>query len=38
MADKKKYLSNDDTQNYYFSRLQLVVGSHSTEWTKQLNE
>ena len=32
MADKLMYISNDDTQNYPFSRLQLVVEmfGHST--------
>ena len=32
------YIPNDDTQNYPFSRLELVVHKfeHSTKWTKQL--
>ena len=32
MADKLMYITNDDTQNYPFCRLQLVVGTfgHST--------
>ena len=34
MADKLKYIPNDDTQNYHFCRLQLVVETRNT----QLNE
>ena len=37
MADKLIYLSNDDTQNYPFFRLQLVVKTigHLTQWINQ---
>ena len=33
------YIPNDDTQNYPFSRLELVVKifEHSTEWSNQSN-
>ena len=38
MADKFIYIPNDDTQNYPFCRLNLVVKTfgHSTKWTTQL--
>ena len=37
MADKFMYIPNDETQNYPFCRLQLVVKTfgHSTKWTNQ---
>ena len=37
MANKLKYIPNDDTQNYYLCRLQLVVETfgHWTKWTNQ---
>ena len=37
MADNLRYISNDDTQNYSFYRLQSVVETkeHSTYWTNQ---
>ena len=33
------FIFNDDTQNYPFSRLQLVIETfrHSTEWTNESN-
>ena len=39
MADKLMYIPNDDTQNYFFCRLQLDVETfgHSTYWTNQSN-
>ena len=32
-------IPSDDTLNYHFGRLQLVLGNfeHSTKWTKKLN-
>ncbi len=37
MADKLMYISNDDTQNYPFYSLELVVETfgHLTQWTNQ---
>ena len=37
MADKFIYISNVDTQNYPYCRLQLVIETlgHSTSWTNQ---
>ena len=37
MADKLMYITNDDTQNYHFCRLKLVVETfeHSTWLTNQ---
>ena len=37
MADKLMYIPKDDTQNYIFCRLQLVVETfgYSTSWTNQ---
>ena len=37
MADKLMYIPNDDTQNYPFCKLKLVVKicEHSTEWINQ---
>ena len=37
MVYKSMYIPYDDTQNYPFCRLQLVVETvgHSTEWIKQ---
>ena len=38
MADKLMYIPDNDTQNYFFCKLQLVVETfeHSTWWTNQL--
>ena len=38
MAEKVMYIRNDDTQNYHFCSLQLVVEwfGHSTKLTNQL--
>ena len=37
MADKLIYIPKDDTQNYPFCKLQLVVETfgHSTKWANQ---
>ena len=37
MAGKLMYVSDDDTQNYPFCKLQLVVQTveHSTKWSNQ---
>ena len=35
MAGKLMYIHNDDTQNYPFSRLQLVVDTHLSDETNQ---
>ena len=37
MADKLMYILNDDTQNYPFYRLQLMLETfgHTTKWTNQ---
>ena len=37
MADKFMYIHNEDTQNYFFCILKLVVEifGHSTWWTNQ---
>ena len=38
MADKLMYIPDNDTQTYFFCKLQLVVKTfeHSTWWTNQL--
>ena len=38
MADKLMYISNDDTQNYPFYRLKLVVESFETEFNEPTNQ
>ena len=37
MADKLMYIPNDDTQNYHFCRIKLMVATfeHSTKLTNQ---
>ena len=37
MADKLMHIPNDDTQNYPFYKLQLLVETfgHSTKWSNQ---
>ena len=39
MADKLMYIPNDDTRNYLFCRLQLVIETfaHSTKWLNNQN-
>ena len=38
MADKLMHISNDDTQNYPFCRLHLVVESFDTQPNKPTNQ
>ena len=38
MADKLIYIPNDDTQNYHFYRLQLVVKGLDTQLNKPSNQ
>ena len=38
MADKSMYIPNDDTQNYPFFRLKIVVESSDTELDEPTNQ
>ena len=38
MADKVMYIPNDDTQNYPFCRLQLVVETLDTQLNEPTNQ
>ena len=38
MADKLIYIPNDDTQNFPFSRLQLVVKTFDTQINEPTNQ